>query len=93
MGKYTKGKSIMKCDIRTGSSSMWRGIMRSFFYMVKGSFGIWIGNEPLCTVIDDIDPMESMWNVEDILDEEGRWVLGRLKTNRTEEVRNKIIAI
>lgn len=64
---------------------MWKGAVRSFNH-VKGGFDrkiglgknvylwfdIWIGNELLVLLIDDIDPLKIMWNVNAII-HNGHW--------------------
>lgn len=54
-------------------------------------FDIWVENEPLYLIIEDIDPIESMWNVADILHEDGSWNLDRLSTVIPLEIKEKIV--
>lgn len=78
--KHLKNESILKYDTKPGNSSTWKGIIRSF-KIIEGGFGwkigngrdvsiwfdVWIGNDPICLLIDEIDPTEVLWNVADII--------------------------
>lgn len=99
---------MIEYERKAGNSSTWKGIIRSL-NMTKGGFAwnigtgeevsiwfdIWVDNEPLCLLIEDIEPTETMWNVADIIiiKSNGSWDLGRLKTVIPNVIIRKIIAI
>lgn len=56
-------------------------------------FDIWIGNDPICLLIDVIDPLEILWNVADIINSDGTWNLSVLKMIIPANLKEKILAI
>lgn len=56
-------------------------------------YNIRLENEPLCLIIEEIDPVERIWNVADILHQDGRWNLERLTTVLPPHIKEKIIQV
>lgn len=53
---------------------------------------IWLGNEPLCVLIDEIHPLEITWTVADLISH-GRWDCSHLRTHMPSNVLQQIEAI
>lgn len=43
-------------------------------------FDVWLGHDPLCLAIDNIDPQELCWTVQHIRDDSRQWQLQHLNT-------------
>lgn len=44
-------------------------------------FDVWLAEEPLCIMVNEIDSTEVLWTVYNIISPEGVWSLYNLKTN------------
>ena len=91
--KYVKNDNVLELQPRSNASYTWRGILRSLNH-VHGGFGwtiasgrevslwfdAWLSSEPLCLSVEEIDPNEILWRVADIINDEGQWVVARIKT-------------
>lgn len=44
-------------------------------------FDVWLAEEPLCIMVNEIDPTEVLWTVYNIISPEGVWSLYNLKIN------------
>lgn len=76
--KYLHHDHIFDHQPKPTASSTWKGIIWSL-NKVKGGFSwsigngqdislwfdVWLGHDPLCLVVDDIDPQELCWTVSE----------------------------
>lgn len=77
----------MDYHAKNTNSSTWKGIIRSFnmvkvtFYDERVSlrFDTWLLTEPLCLLVNNIHPIEIIWQVEDIVTDV-RWDLPWVRT-------------
>ena len=82
--KYLKYGNLFDHAVKPGHSSTWQGICRSFnrvedgFWWNIGNgrkvslwFDVWIGDVPLCLIVEHISPEELLWTMVDIVNANG----------------------
>ena len=83
-----KSEEVLEVKPRSFALVTWRGINKSLNH-VHGGFGwtiasgtkvslwfdVWLTNDPLCLLVEEIDSNEILWRVADIITKEGQWAI------------------
>lgn len=89
--KYLKDQCILDNNMQPYASHSWKGIDRSFNFLKSGFaqtgnvisvsiwFDIWVYDEPLCLMVDDIHKGDLHLNVNSAISSYGAWGLAILK--------------
>lgn len=108
MGKFEAklNNTLHNYESKPGELSTWRGLLKSM-NIVRGGycwslengkdislwFDAWVENKPLCLMLDDINPIQSVWTIAYILEDDDHWNMGSLCTVIPTKIKHKIFLL